>query len=682
LRIAYNVSLLLLVLLLALGFIFSFTVPLPGLWLIMFVVFGIIGIYHDRSNKLAWFFPSVVALCLTWWRYVCDHLLPYIASLNYASVGVYDVAGQVLRARVAFMVIPLLLLVVYCYFARAGIKELMLIPTDMSILSLPAPLTLVADRLMSLVGDKLNLGDSMRQAIAAESRLIRAGFRSPSEDIVICYTKSGEPVRLSDQDRYLHTLVVGPTGAGKTSSVLKPMIEQEIRNIRSSMVRNIPRGITVIEPKGDLASDVAQMSRYYNVPLIHIDPLSESSSCFNPLDGDPPIVSEATKTVLSAMFGRQEGFFKAVQEMAARNVVLLLKYRHGDNVTMQHVNRLLSDVSVLQEEVNGLRELMTELGRQMERAESTGDERRLLWLRYLHEQRMTIAQLISYFDTEVLSGQMAEKHHQFALGLRLQIGELAGNEFLGPIIGGRSDVNLDVHLEHGGILVVNTAMGVLGKAGDAFGQFLVMHFQNAVFRRSGDEFSRSRHMLVMDEAHRYINPDFERLLAMGRSYRCECVLALQNTSQLLLEEKRSFRDTVLNSCRNKIVFGGMDSVEAEYFSAEFGEYLTERRQVQYDASMLYGKPWSGRKYRIEPEFLKKRFDYTDLMELPAFHVVYSLVSENRLLPPGVGITRRSDWDMRSADEKSKVEVGIQTRSDNDEGDDLFSEHITTTDVTL
>ena len=46
-------------------------------------------------------------------------------------------------------------------------------------------------------------------------------------------------------------------------------------------------------------------------------------------------------------------------------------------------------------------------------------------------QRMTIAQLISYFDTEVLSGQMAEKHHQFALGLRLQIGELAGNEFLG-----------------------------------------------------------------------------------------------------------------------------------------------------------------------------------------------------------------------------------------------------------
>ena len=57
-------------------------------------------------------------------------------------------------------------------------------------------------------------------------------------------------------------------------------------------------------------------------------------------------------------------------------MLLLLKYRHGDNVTMQHVNRLLSDVSVLQE-VNGLRELMTELGRHMERAESTGDERRL-----------------------------------------------------------------------------------------------------------------------------------------------------------------------------------------------------------------------------------------------------------------------------------------------------------------
>ena len=42
---------------------------------------------------------------------------------------------------------------------------------------------------------------------------------------------------------------------------------------------------------------------------------------------------------------------------------------------------------------------------------------------------------------------------------------------------GRSDVNIDEHLETGGVLAVNTALGKLRKAGDAFGQFMIMHLQ-------------------------------------------------------------------------------------------------------------------------------------------------------------------------------------------------------------
>jgi hypothetical protein len=251
---------------------------------------------------------------------------------------------------------------------------------------------------------------------------------------------------------------------------------------------------------------------------------------------------------------------------------------------------------------------------------------------------------LKLLDIEVLSEKIGQKIQQFALGLRLQVDDIAGNEYLGRVIGSRSDVNLDAHLNRGGVLVVNTAMGHLGKLGDTFGQFLIMHFQNAVFRRKGNEFTRARHMLIMDEAHRYINPDFERLLAMGRGFRCECVLALQNTAQLSLDEKRSFRESVLNLCRNKIVFGGMDYNEARFFAGEFGETKTKTMQKQYAANLLYRQPWKDLRYRETDNVFEQRFDYTRLIEMPAFHVVYRIVKDGRALPPGIGVTRLSEWD--------------------------------------
>ena len=94
--------------------------------------------------------------------------------------------------------------------------------------------------------------------------------------------------------------------------------------------------------------------------------------------------------------------------------------------------------------------------------------------------------LVSYFEQEVF-GPLAESQFKFALGLRLQVEDIAGNEMLDRIINYPSDINLDTHLMEGGVLLVNTAMGLLGRVGDIFGAFITMHFQNAVFRRPGDE---------------------------------------------------------------------------------------------------------------------------------------------------------------------------------------------------
>jgi hypothetical protein len=139
-------------------------------------------------------------------------------------------------------------------------------------------------------------------------------------DVEICKA-DGKPIIIKHRDRYLHTMVIGTIGTGKSSRVLKPMIEQDLEAI----AKKEKLGITVIEPKGDFADDVAAMCRSMKVPYIYINPLNPATPVFNPMAGEPEMVAEIMRTVLRSLFGRQEAFFRLNQEVAARNTALLVK---------------------------------------------------------------------------------------------------------------------------------------------------------------------------------------------------------------------------------------------------------------------------------------------------------------------------------------------------------------------
>lgn len=64
----------------------------------------------------------------------------------------------------------------------------------------------------------------------------------PGDAILGTDVDTKKPVRLPLKDRYLHMLILGPTGSGKTSQTIIPMIHRDMQNP--------DLGITVIEPKG------------------------------------------------------------------------------------------------------------------------------------------------------------------------------------------------------------------------------------------------------------------------------------------------------------------------------------------------------------------------------------------------------------------------------------------------
>lgn len=460
-------------------------------------------------------------------------------------------------------------------------------------------------------------------------QLQKTGKKGPL-DVEVCKV-GNRPVIIKHHDRYLHTMCIGTIGTGKSSRVLKPMIEQDLKAI----AKGEKLGVTIIEPKGDFADDVAAMCRSLKVPYIYINPLNPATPRFNPMSGEPELVAEIMRTVLRSLFGRQEAFFRLNQEVAARNTALLVKKIKGEDATMLDMVEALREQSILAMMVSNL-----------ERAEGE-------------------SALTQYFKTEVM-GDMKDKIQQFTLGLRLQLEDITGNQMMRRVMIGKSDVDLDKHLAEGGVLIINTAMGELGKLGDAFGQFIMMHFQQAVFRRKGTERTRTPHVLYIDEFPRYVNPDFERLLAIGRSYRCATVLALQTTAQMVHEDRPTFRDIVLETCRNKIILNLGSEEDAKRFSKELGEYEVLKQTPSYKRDGMLIIPW--RLDSMREEFrTKERYSYTDLMELPRYHAVVRTVVDGQPQQPVLGKLELSNWDRQRRKKKparkdltGKLEIDMPT----------------------
>lgn len=422
-------------------------------------------------------------------------------------------------------------------------------------------------------------------------------------DTVLCMdTQTNKEVVLRGRDRMVSTAIVGTTGTGKTASVMVPMIRQDI----DRLARGHKLAITVIEPTKDLTDRVAAMCEKLNVPYLYIDPTNPKTHRFNILQGEKEIAAEATRSVLSSLFGNQQAFFSQVQQTAGRNTVLLLKELFGNDVDILDVIRALRDPDKLQGYVNELKK----------------------------QQGNT--DLVQYFEFELL-GDMREKYQQFAAGLRQQLEDIGGNAMLKRVMSKPSDVDLDKHLREGGVLIINTAMGdLLKKLSEVFGQYLLIHIIYALFRKPKQYWSVP-HAFYIDELPKYLAPDvgFDDLLAIGRKYGNMATFAMQSTSQLTLKlgSKEATR-VILSNARSKIVFGGMDAEDARYFEKEFGEKEIETKQATYDNKVVLPVLWA-KSYRTT-RMKEPRYPFTKLMELEEYQFIYRILENARLQPPRQG----------------------------------------------
>lgn len=441
-------------------------------------------------------------------------------------------------------------------------------------------------------------------------------------DVQLCIDKeTNEPINWYYKDRFLHMLILGPTGSGKTSQILSPLINQDLQNREA--------GLTVIEPKGDFAEQVQAMAEYHGREdeTVYFNPIMPNCPSFNPLYGREEEVVENITTTFNSFSEGSSDFFKTQNETLVRNALRILKRNLGDKATFVDFYRLIHNSGGYADKL--LNDFSRQLGEGVHNAQMIKENE----------------DLISWFKDDYLSDN--SKTYEHCSGLRAQVAKLISNPHLRRVLNpadGGSDVDFAKHLEEGNIMAISTAQGELRDLSRFLGFFIILQFQSSVFKRPGNEDSRKGHFLYIDEFQTYANSGFADMLTQGRSYRVASHLATQNRSLIGANsgsDAKNFIELVSTNARNIVIFPGGNAEDARFYSEQFGVHKVKQRQVgitRQKFNPLKGiKPMNYDSESIrETEEEEYLFTPTDIMKREFGEVIVSLVENNSVQPAKAG----------------------------------------------
>lgn len=410
--------------------------------------------------------------------------------------------------------------------------------------------------------------DTRERMIIKVDKDTENGILHPGDAQIGVDAETRIPCVLPLHDRYLHMLILGPTGSGKTSQILLPMI---VRDIQESDL-----GVICLEPKGDLADQVYAVAKLAGKkdPIL-FDPTLNDCPYFNPLMGDIDDVTENLVTAFGALENETQTFFANMNEMLLRRSIRVVKFLKGDDATLKDVDIVMTNPG--------------NKGRQM-----VQDFLKLKNISDIHvlQDNDSVGQwFLSDYYTGLAGGRDATKTYEQCSGVRNQVAKLQANSYLNRVLNPPKSselkedeyIDFDKILAQGRVVALNSADGKLQELSKFLGFFIILSLQSAVFRRPGTEKTRNGVMLYIDEFQTYANKGFSNMLTKGRSYRVASHLATQNRALIgqnnNAHEGNAFLNTVSTNCRNVVIFPGANTDDAAYYSKDFGEEFEEKEKV-------------------------------------------------------------------------------------------------------
>ena len=440
------------------------------------------------------------------------------------------------------------------------------------------------------------------------------------ENILCMDTELGKPVVLAEDKRFESTLIVGPSGTGKTTMIIEPMVARDIekklffeetakemgftalktgiatltapfnneylnKNFNLNMLKPVESklklyktymkkmildsssdeikykniGITAISPDYASIGTMVKIANNFNIPYNLIDPDNPDSIGINPFIFKNPL---KTATAISSVLRSMYNTTHTDVEEAFR-----------ENVTSQAIENLSILLKVMYPKLNdGDLPTLTDMLEMLTDFDLVEDMCRKM--EYDEELSTKYKLQIAYFKKNFYkSGSGRADTEKFVYSAVTQLDNLLRNEGVRNILCNRNNnMDFDKALENGEVTFVCTRRGDLGAATHkAFGLFFLILMQYSVLRRPGNEKNRVPHYLYVDEFPDFLCRDIDAIFTLYRKYRVGTLITAHNLDQLGTSGSK-YRETILANCANKALFRGATPDDRDWWQKEFGNY--------------------------------------------------------------------------------------------------------------
>ncbi|MGS0407134.1 DNA translocase FtsK [Bacillus paranthracis] len=470
-----------------------------------------------------------------------------------------------------------------------------------------------------------------------------------------------EMVRIKGKDRTLNCIIIGPIGSGKTSSLIIPMINQDLhwmarfinkfinvfkkKDYHTEEVKGtFLNGVTVIEPSNDLCQKVFKLVQAHKIPesaVYYIDPTNPDTKNINILRGPVDKVAEVFAMVIQGLSESNNAFFEQAQRNHLKQHIYLLKLHNPQkDVTFDDLIEMYDDVERVHRMHKLLKVQVEKLYDFVQSGAASRDQKNEYkiikgideWFDNTIREKLDFQGEPAVYKSGKYRGQPMhyDREEEYVKGLRNILKDLASNVLIRRVLFGKSDFDFDVHLEQGGILLVNTAKGELADLSNVLGKFVLLSMQNAVFRR--DPNVSPYHHIIVDEFPDYVVRPFKEFPAQSRKYKVILTIASQTLSQLALDFTEQYMFTLLGSFRNKMIFGDVTPYDAKIFSDMFGEKEEfKEAESEQGISPMQENPVSrlGSTYQKTKEVVMSP---GDIMAQGAFICAARIVQDNHVQP--------------------------------------------------
>lgn len=410
------------------------------------------------------------------------------------------------------------------------------------------------------------------------------------------YNVHKEPWLWPDAVRIKHGIIVGGTGAGK-STFLENIIAQDLT--RRFGARKMP--MIIFDGKGErefldrLLPHVAAAGRLQDLRIL--DPTHPTESCrYNPFYALDDAYQEHVNFIFRS-FGLREDFFKGHQEAYLSDLVRVLQYT-GRLFNVYDVLVMALDEDVLQEQIKAAKaRIATLTGLSM-------------------QKRLNFEMSVKMLMRSLQDRERVEKIQ----GLLNELLSFLEDE-LSVVTGAYQDLlTLDDVLENDLILFVSLNANRNQRAVEALGKILLQNIQLMVGKRysqttatrADDEPMLS---VILDEFAPFAYPGFKQVLQTARGAHVSFLFSLQSLPQLQ-DVGRAFADEVSSAPGTKMIMNVSEENTAQWFLKASAKIATKRRSLSVRRTGIFTPKYTETGMGSESEAKETRAREDHIKNLP------------------------------------------------------------------